>query len=419
MKYFPSLLPSLNSRNGLPGPFRGIILVVLLAAWLLAVPTLAQSEDMPRQERKALHRAQKHLSKNGPQECLSLLRKYREKHGEPESALFYLVLGNAHYSAKELGKAKKAYSNGVEKAPEHPTLLHNLASVCLQNGKALKAGRYYRRAFEATDEPKPELLYQAGAAFYRAKAFDRALIALNDLFARAEEVQPAWAELMVSTCLESEQWARAKDVLNQLLEKHPEQRRYWRLLAQVRLKREEYRKAACALEIAYKLESPDPSGWKDLANIYASIDAPLQAARAMEKACGDSCSIEELRRLSRLYSRACRYERAISSLDRALEHSASAALYLEKGRLCYRAGRFEAARSALRESLELAPDRHEARLWLGYTAWQLRDWDLAKRCFARVPDDTDVAEQAQNGLRSVLAVLEANTTRSSMARKGG
>lgn len=419
MTHFPALLPSWISRSGPPGPFRDIVLAFFLAASLLTVPAPVQAEDIPRQEQMALHRAQKHLSENDTQACLSVLHKYRKKHGEPESAIFYLVLGNAHYRAKELEKAQGAYSRGVEKAPEHPTLLRNLASVCLRTGHPLSAGQYYRRAFKAKKKPEPELLYRAGTAFYRAEAFDRALSALNDLFARAEEIQPAWADLMVYTCLESGKWARAKDVLDRLLEKHPEQRRYWKLLAQVRLKREEYRKAACALEIAYTLEPPDPSGWKDLANIYASIDAPLQAAEALERSCGGSCSIEENKRLARLYSRACRYEQAISSLDRTLKHSASADLYLEKGRLCYRAGRFEAALSALRESLELAPDRHEARLWLGYTAWQLRDWDLAKRCFARVPDDTDVGEQAQNGLRSVLAVLEANTASSTMARKGG
>jgi tetratricopeptide (TPR) repeat protein len=374
---------------------------------------------MPRREREILHRAQKHLNNNDTDKCLSVLQKYQENHGEPESALFYLFLGNARYSRQDYSQAEQAYSQGVQKDPDHPTLLRNLASVCLQNGDALNAGQYYRRAFKAKKKPEPELLYRAGTAFYRAEAFDRALSALNDLFARAGEIQPAWADLMVYTCLESGEWARAKDVLDRLLEKNPEQRRYWKLLAQVRLKREEYRKAACALEIAYKLEPPDPSGWKDLANIYASIDAPLQAAEALERSCGGSCSIEENKRLARLYSRACRYEQAISSLDRALKHSASADLYLEKGRLCYRAGRFEAALSALRESLELSPDRHEARLWLGYTAWQLRDWDLAKRCFARVPDHTDVGEQAQNGLRSVLAVLEANTASSTMARKGG
>jgi len=419
MTYFLSLPPFFVFRIGPPGSFRGIMLAFILAAWLLPSAALAQSEDMPRQEQKALHRAQKHLSEDSADDCLSELRRFREKHGEPESALFHLVQGNALYSQKEYQKAEKAYSRGLNKAPDHPALLRNLASVCLRTGDPHRAGRLYRRAHEASEEPDPELLYRAGAAFYQAEAFDRALSALNDLFARAEEIQPAWADLMVYTCLESGKWARAQDVLDRLLEKHPEQRRYWKLLAQVRLKREEYRKAACALEIAYKLESPDPSGWKDLANIYASIDAPLQAAEALERSCEGSCSIEENKRLARLYSRACRYEQAIASLDRALKHSASADLYLEKGRLCYRAGRFEAALSALRESLELSPDRHEARLWLGYTAWQLRDWDLAKRCFARVPDDTEVGEQAQSGLQTVLAVLEANTSSSTMARKGG
>ena len=419
MTYLLSLPPFFVFRIGPTGSLRGIILAFILAAWLLPSAALAQSEDMPRQERKALHRAQKHLSENDTQECLSVLHKYREKHGEPESALFYLVLGNAHYRAKELEKAQGAYSRGVEKAPERPTLLRNLASICLRTGQPHRGGRLYRRAHKASEEPDHKLLYQAGAAFYRAKAHDRALQVLDQLFARAEKIEPHWAELLVYTSMKAERWSRAEEALDHLLDQHTQQRRSWKLLAQVRLKRGEYREAACALEIAYTLEAPDPSGWKDLANIYASIDAPLQAAEALERSCGGSCSIEENKRLARLYSRACRYERAIASLDRALKHSASADLYLEKGRLCYRAGRFEAALSALRESLELAPDRHEARLWLGYTAWQLRDWDLAKRCFARVPNDTDVGEQAQNGLRSVLAVLEANTASGTMARKGG
>lgn len=419
MRHLPSILPSLASRNEPPGPFRGIILALLLAAWLLPAPALARSGDMPHKERQVLHRAQKHLNHNSTGNCLSVLNEYREKHGEPQSALFYLVLGNAHYSAREFTKARKAYSKGREKAPEHPTLLRNLASVCLRAGEPLCAGRHYRRAFEATDEPEPDLIYQAGAAFYRAEAHDRALRALNQLFAQAGEIEPEWAELLVYTCLEAEKWSRAERALDRLLEKNPQQRRYWKLLAQVRLKRGDYRKAACALEIAYDLVSPDSSEWRDLANIYVSAGALLQAAKTLEKACGGSCPVEDQRRLARLYSRACRHEPAMDRLDQALKMDPTAELYLDKGRLCYRAGRFQQARDALQKALEMEPDLGEARLWLGYTAWQLRDWDLARRSFDRVPREAKHWEQAKDGLQSVLAILEADTTKKTLSRKGG
>ncbi len=418
--YLPTtLIPPFISRIRQPRLIRGIVLLAILALWLLPATASAQSRDMSRQEQKALHRAQKHLSEDSPDECLSELRRFREKHGEPRSPLFHLVRGNALYSQKEYKKAEKAYSRGLDKAPDHPALLRNLASVCLRNGDALKAGRFFRRAYEAEEDPEPELLYQAGAAFYRAEAHDRALRALSQLFDRAEEIEPQWAELLVYTCLEAERWTRAEKTLDRLLEENPQQGRYWKLLAQVRLKREEYRKAACALEIAYDLDPPAPSEWRNLANIYASVHAPLQAARTLEKACGDTCSVQDQRRLARLYSRACRHDRAMKHLDRALKQEPSADLYLEKGRLCYRAGEFQQARTALRKALEINPDHEEARLWLGYAAWQLRDWDLAKRSFDRVPRDGEHGKQAENGLQSVLAVIEAQGTGETLSRKGG
>ncbi|MEF8942558.1 MAG: tetratricopeptide repeat protein [Desulfohalobiaceae bacterium] len=419
MTHFPSLLPSSISRNGPLGPFRGIILLFILALWLQPAPILAQSEDMPRQEQKALHRAQKLLSKDSADECLAELRRFRKKHGEPESALFHLVRGNALYSQKEYQKAEKAYSRGLDKAPDHPALLRNLASVCLRTGDPHRAGRLYRRAHEASEEPDPELLYHAGAAFYRAKAHERAFRALSRLFDQAGEIEPRWAELLVYTCLEAERWTRAERALDRLLEENPEQRRYWKLLAQVRLKQGQNRKAACALEIAYDLDAPDSSGWKNLANIYASAGAPLQAARTLEKACGETCSVKDLQRLARLYSRACRHDSAMEHLDRALKQEPSADLYLEKGRLCYRAGEFRQARVALEKALDRNPENNEARLWLGYAAWQLRDWDLARRSFDRVPRDGEHGKQAENGLQSVLAVIEAQDTGKTLSRKGG
>ena len=419
MTHFPPLLPSSLSRNGPLGPFRGIILLFILALWVQPAPILAQSGDMPRQEQKALHRAQKHLSEDSSGECLSELRRFRKKHGEPESALFHLVRGNALYSQKENQKAERAYSRGLNKAPDHPALLRNLASVCLRNGDALKAGRFFRRAYEAEDDPEPEMLYHAGAAFYRAEAHERALRALSRLFDRAGKIEPRWAELLVYTCLEAEKWSRAEKALDRLLQENPEQGRYWKLLAQVRLQQGQNRKAACALEIAYDLEPPASSGWRNLANIYASAGAPLQAARTLEKACGETCSAKDLRRLARLYSRAYRHDSAMEHLDRALKQEPSADLYLEKGRLCYRAGEFRQARAALRKALEIKPDHEEARLWLGYAAWQLREWDLARRSFDRVSPDGEHGKQAENGLQSVLAVIEAQDTGETLSRKGG
>jgi tetratricopeptide (TPR) repeat protein len=214
-------------------------------------------------------------------------------------------------------------------------------------------------------------------------------------------------EILTYAYMRQNKWNEAERTLMDLLRQKPANREHWKLLARVHLQRKHYRDAACALEIAYAIRPPDPSGWKELGDIYAYVGAPLEAAKTLRKAYGNSLKPEECLEIARLYARGFRYGKAIEYMDRAIESSPRADLYLDKGRICYRSGRYNRAQKAFRRAAGLDPDRGEAHLWMGFAACQLSDWDLAHKAFAKAKTFADTENQARYGLQSVQSILQA------------
>lgn len=393
---------------------------LLLALFLLPAASLAAAEDMPRREHQVLQQAQQKLEQDEAKESIEALRQYKQNN-TVRSPLFFLILGNAHYGQNRPEKAVEAYSRGLELDPEHPELLQNYAGASLESGDFLQAGRSFRKAYKAKEEEaEPQLLYRSAASFYQGEHFERALQTLEKLLGLEGERDPEWVRLLVHTCMQLEKWPRAVSFLQQLLRQQPQNAQYWKLMAQARQNQGRGLEAAGALEVAYSLEPPESSAWKDLAGLYASADAPLQAARTYRKGCGRDCSVQDWSRIAQFYAMAGRFEEAAKKLGQAAEKEQEPELYLEKGSYLYQGARFRQARESFQRALDLEPQEEEKarlHLWLGYTAWQMREWETAQRHLERAArqEDHRRSEEARSALRTVLSVLEAEEEKMSAA----
>jgi tetratricopeptide (TPR) repeat protein len=323
------------------------------------------------------------------------------------SGVFYLVLGNCLYRQKKLEQARRFYGEGLERSPEHAMLHSNFAAASYGLKRYGEAAAHFRKAYRCQKEPDSKHLYRAGVAYFQAERYVECESAMEELLRVAEGKKPHWVEILTYAYMRQDKWDKAERTLMGLLRQKPARRKYWKLLASVHLQRKKYREAAPALEIAYTIRPPDPSGWKELGTIYAYVGAPLEAAKTLRKAYGNPLKPEECQEIARLYARGFRYGKAISFLDRALEGAPSAKLYMEQGRLCYRAERFGMARDAFRRAAESDPERGEAYLWMGFAACQLSDWDLAHKAFAKAKTFAETEDQARYGLQSVQSILQA------------
>ena len=306
-----------------------------------------------------------------------------------------------------MAEARRAFKKGLGQDPEHGMLHANLAAASYSLKRYAEAALHFEKAYTHSKEPNSEMLYHAGVAYFQGKSYERSQAILEKLLRESGEVRTEWAEVLTYALIRQDKWDKAKRNILDLLDESPAERRYWKLLAQVHLQQKAYQEAASALEIAYRIRPPDPSGWRELSDIYAYIGAPLQAAETLKKSFGEAPKAKDWSELARLFARGFRYEQAISCLDRAIEREGTAALFEEKGRMCYAAGRYEEAIRAMQSAAAKDSRRGEPYLWIGYAACQLLDWDLAREAFSKAKQFTACQRQAEHGLESVRSILQA------------
>jgi tetratricopeptide (TPR) repeat protein len=368
------------------------------------------SQNLSYEEQKSLYEAQQKLKTNNVKQSISILQEYIDNHKDTHeiSATTYLLLGNCWHEQNKLDKARQAYSYGLKIEPENTVLLLNYAISCFGSKKYHQAGQSFEKLYQIHQDPDPEHLYRSGVAFFQAEEYKRSQDVLQQLMAiEGDHVQPEWVELLIYSSVRLKDWDTAKNSLYRILDATPRHKQYWKLLAQIYLQQGSYQQAASVLEITYALHPHKTSELKELASIYLYLNLPLKAAKALEKAYGNRYDQEQLLKLSQLYSRAYRYEKAIACIDKALKLSPCVTVYLKKGRLCYQAGLYKKAITALQKSLDLNHEQGEAFILLGYTAWQIKDWDLARNAFVKAKDFTRYRQQAKDGINSLDFIVQA------------
>ncbi len=347
------------------------------------------------------------MQKGKLQKARTVLTDYLQGREEGASSILFLVLGNCHYQQQDMIQAREAFRKGLAVSPRNDMLHANLAAASYGLERYEEAAVHFEKAYSYRKEPGPELLYQAGVAYFQAKQYERCQDVLHKLLTKSEELRTEWAEVLTYSYVRQGKWSRAEETILDLLDRSPGTKEYWKLLAQVHLQQKAYQEAASALEIAYRIRPPDPSGWRELSDIYAYIGAPLQAAETLKKSFGEAPKAKDWSELARLFARGFRYEQAISCLDRAIEREGTAALFEEKGRMCYAAGRYEEAIQAMQSAAAKDSRGGEPYLWIGYAACQLLDWDLAHEAFSKAKQFTACQRQAEQGLESVRSILQA------------
>jgi len=368
-------------------------------AWMAPV----RAEELSRPARQALFEAQKAMKAGNYDGAVRVLGAYLKTDPKNSPALVYLLLGNAHYQAGDKHEARAAFQQGHRLAPGDASLCLNYAIAAYETGHYKEAGLMFEKTYAL--QKRPELLYQSGAAYVQAKQYARAKKVLGLLLRSAGKIQTAWLELSIHAFTEARDWTGAERILRRLLGQKPDAKDYWRLLAQVRLKKKDYRGAAAALEIACRVETPRPDELHELANLYFYLNAPLLGAGVLERAYGRKPPSGVCDTLFTAYAQAHRYDRAVAYLDLALNQAPTAGRWLKKGRLLYEAGRYPEAIQALQNCLRLDAGQGEAHLLAALAAWETRDWSGARQAFAAAVRFPAYRAQAQAGLKAMEELL--------------
>lgn len=312
-----------------------VFAVAFVLAICLAPAIWAADAKMSPSDQRAVHAAQQAMENGDRAGARRILSSHLKKRSGTAHPLVYHVLGNAFYLDGRVRDAYDAFRKGLDVAPRSPDLCLNLARAAFDLKRYREAGTLLERAYGLGKPADPDLLYEAGAAFYKAGAFGEARNVLQRLARSRKSPETAWIELLLHTLLELKAFSDAETLLTDYLNRHPAHPAYWKLLAQLRLQREDPAGAGAALEVAYAAEPPDADGWRELADLYLSVDLPGAALRCLEKAYGPNPGLEACKTMAAAARSAHLPDRAVDYLDTAIAQSPAAELFQEKGEIFY------------------------------------------------------------------------------------
>jgi tetratricopeptide (TPR) repeat protein len=379
----------------------------LAAALFLVMPLCAQAapQRLSPDARQALSRARTQLERSRPEEAARTVEAYLARTARakvPPDA--YVLLGIARHDAGDVQAALDAFRTGLERAPRNPFLCENAGTLLYEMGRYADAAPLLQRAFDASEKPDPELLYQSAAAWYQAKNYAASVAAVERLTAGAVTLKQPWTELAVYAYLGAGKVDRARAMILRLLDGDAGKAEYWKLLARIELDQEQYARAASVLEVAYRLEPPSKAELRQLAALYRYLEAPLRAAETLERAQSPVPDEKAALELARLYAAGGEEDRALQLLE---PFSDSAPVLLAEGGMLFRARRFREAADALDGCLRLEPANGEALLYRGLCAWERREWSRARDYLERAAANKGRYRAQAASATAALRSLEA------------
>ncbi len=368
---------------------------LLLALLLLASVARAQKKMTP-EARHAFRDAQLLMDDKKYKEAAASLTQFFKTTTEPIPAQGYLMLGGALHQSGQTAKAAEVFRKGQAAYPKNEPLALNTAIAYYEAGSYKDAGRFFEKVYSIQKTPKPIHLFQAGSAYYSGEEYKDSARVMLTLLNRHKKHQKEWVKLALHALIGAKQFTKAEGILLKYLDLNPGEAPYWELLAKLYLDRNQYRQAASALEITYRLKKPSRQELERLASIYTYVEAPLMAAATLKRAYSNP-DVKQATKIAMLAASAGRTDDAIKQLS-----SGNSQLTETKGVILYNARRFDEAADAFRQVLKKNSRAGESRYHLALCAWEKRDWDEARKEFKRLAG----TRKFSNRIAVPLAVLE-------------
>ncbi|KMY66229.1 hypothetical protein AAU61_17215 [Desulfocarbo indianensis] len=386
-----------------------------LAAYILALAALlagaeawaggrggedcGQRPPMPNAMYQAVEEAQNLMAKDAAAAAKLLEGFIREHPGQEHFGLSFLR-GVLAYQRRDLAAAERHFAKSAELWPCQAAALANLAAVKYEREQPLQAAELMLKAHALEPQPRPDYLFQAAAFFLAAAKPQRALPILEEL-AASPQARDDWLKALVHTHLELKQFGKARGVLNRLLRARPADASLWKLSARLAMELEDNAAAAADLEVAHRIASPAPSGWRNLAGLYRLAGAPKKAAELYRRSFGERPSPRELDILAGVYLEGNYHDQALQAVLKAIASEPSAKRWRFAAQLYMAQKDYPKALAAFRNAAELAPKDARLRLMAGYCALQMDAFQQA------VEELTSAVKAAQKDARTLREATRA------------
>ena len=321
-----------------------------------------------------------------------------------------VMMGNAE-------RARPALESALDQTDLPVELIGNLKMLLAQIVMGEEEFDLARRLFDdwlavAEEPPSPAQRFSVAYAHYMSGHVESAEQHISQAIAETARPSDNWLRLHYQILFDLERYAMAKGVVDELLNRDPDNEGYWRLLASHHMRLEDYKLALASIETAYvagTLESE--SDLKRIASLYGHVAVPEKAARKLEGWMQDeriTADAATWRQLGDLWMLARERENAKTALWKAAEMNPDADTFEFLASIHFEDAEWQRSFEAFERAIRLGDadgeDLHRLEMLTGLTAMRAGHESDARE-YLRL---AEASSELRGQVRGILRELNEN-----------
>ncbi len=382
---------------------RKTVILLILAA--CSLPALLNAQAISERTFKYIERVQKMMEAEEYQDALVYLTKVQTfKMTDYDTAVIAQAKGEVEATVEKYLEAAQSFEQALilDVLGERSNQQLRLSAGQLYIGQEQdeKGIEYLEQWIENEDEPRAEVLITMATAYSRLKNFPSALVYVERAIRSTDEPRLPWYDLWVALNYNSGNIDASILVLEEVISKFPDEKKYWLYLANMYLSKDQQSKSLAVLILAYDRGFvTEPREIVRLAKLYLYEGVPVKAGDLLTKAL-DQGVIERNEKNFRLLAEAWYKSQEIDFAKGAFkiagEFAETGEHDLYRAQMHLDSEEFAQAVDALEKAIEKGiKQQANAVMMLAMAHFQLRSYDEALAVLDKAAEYPKVADQSQ------------------------
>ncbi len=385
------------------------LIFLLLMAWN-AAPAQGEQPTVSQNAHQRLEAARGLLQGGQWNEAERLLQAFAAEFSHEPYAMavawqmhgYVLTETGRHQGA--LASFEKALALNSQDGELQQQLRYNTAQILLLLNRPGEAVQRIESWLQEIDSLTAEQRVQVASIYYGAGRYRQAADHLERAVDGVRNPRDEWLEMLVAALHHSGNYASLARRLPVLLERHPQEKRYWEQLAAVYLQLKRYRQAASVLSTAHHMGLfQDSADIIRLAQLYRQAGVPRMACEILQNALNEgriSLSYENYELLANGWLQAREKRRAAHALQQKIRIRDTCKGRIRLGQLFMELEDWPAASEQLKGATaeRCGEARDKALLLLGIASYHAGHMEDARKAFAQAREKSGLRRQAENWL---------------------
>lgn len=377
---------------------------------VVSLPAYGKQPLVSQAVYKAVQNAEKQLEKSAYTKALQGLKAAlaETEAGSYNQAVLWKTIG-AVYTAQGNYKAaaeafEKSLAGNALPEQQRVEVHYNLGQVYLVLEQYQKALTTLRPWLEQNQSPTADETLLLVQLYSRLSQNEKALAYAKRLLKITKNPPEKYYQLVIALNFQLKKYAEAVRLLAQLVQRYPDNKRYWQQLVAGYQSLGDYNKVTAVKDLAYRanvMNSPDDI--LQLSQLYSYSNAPYLGAQLLETEMVKGVlpkSGKNLMLLSDYWLQAREYQKAAKALNSAAKQIDKGQIYQRLGALYFELQDWKNASEAYQTAVRKQGLKNPGNTWLlyGISAHEAKLENVARKAFHKALDYASSRTSAQQWL---------------------